>query len=125
STGIYYIRLVANVTQSVMESNYANNTSPAIPVRIISRSLPQLRVTALDVPPVLQPGDTIAPTFQVTNLGTASTAVQGPVQVALVASVSPDFNLGSSIVALYTLPTGIPGQSSAPIAGSVRNHRRL
>ena len=59
----------------------------------------------------LQPGDTIAPTFQVTNLGTARTDVQGPVQVALVASVDPDFNLGSSIVALYTLPSGIPGQS--------------
>ena len=125
STGVYYIRLIANQKQSFAESNYANNISPAIPVRIISTALPMLRVTALDVPTVMQPGDTIAPTFQVTNLGTAATDVQGPVQVALVASVTPDFNLGSSIVALYTLPSGIPGQSSAPIANSARHHRRL
>ena len=58
----------------------------------------------------MQPGDTIAPTFQITNVGTASTASQGPVQVALVASVTPDFNLGSSIVAIYTLPSAIPGR---------------
>ena len=125
TTGVFYIRLVANDNQAILESNYANNISPAIPVRIISRALPMLRVTALDVPPVMQPGDTIAPTFQVTNLGTAGTDVQGPVQVALVTSVTPDFNLGSSIVALYTLPSGIPGQSSAPIANTARHHRRL
>jgi hypothetical protein len=45
--------------------------------------------------------------------------------VALVASVTPDFNLGSSIVALYTLPQGIPGQSSTPARGSARHHARL
>jgi len=125
STGVFYIRLIANQNQAFAESNYAGNISPAIPVRFISTALPELRTTALDVPTVMQPGDTIAPTFQITNLGTAATDVQGPVQVALVASVTPDFNLGSSIVALYTLPSGIPGQSSAPIANSARHHRRL
>jgi hypothetical protein len=84
-----------------------------------------LRATALDVPPVMQPGDTITPTFQITNLGTAGTNSQGPVEVALVASTSPDFNLGSSIVALYTLPQGIPGQSSTPVKVSARHHRKL
>jgi hypothetical protein len=81
--------------------------------------------TALDVPDSLQTGDTVAPTFQIANFGTANTNLQVPVKVALVASVTPDFNLGSSIVALYTLPTGIPGASSAPVRNSVRHHARL
>ena len=73
-------------------------------------ALPSLRVTALDVPSSMQPGDTVVPTIQITNSGTAPTPA-GP-QVALVASVTPDFNLGSSIVALYTLPSAIPAGSS-------------
>lgn len=125
STGILYLRLVINGNQSVAESNYANNVSPPIPIRIVSRSLPLLQATALDVPSVMQPGDTIAPTFQVTNLGTASTAAQGPIEVALVASTSPDFNLGSSIVALYTIDQAIPAQSNAATKFSAKRHPRL
>ena len=122
AAGVYYIRLVANQTQSVLESNFSNNVSAPIPVRFISQALPQLQATALDLPDSMQPGDTVVPTFQITNLGTASTDTQ--VQVALVASVTPDFNLGSSIVALYTLPP-IPGQSSAPVKNSAHHHARL
>ena len=126
ATGVFYIRLVANQTHSVLESSFSNNVSAPIPVRFISQALPQLQATALDLPDALQPGDTVAPTFQITNLGTANTDTQ--VQVALVASVTPDFNLGSSIVALYTLPAlpaGIPGQSSAPVKNSAHHHARL
>ncbi len=112
STGVYYIRLV--------ESSI--DVSAPIPVRFISQALPQLRATALDLPDELQPGDTVVPTFQITNLGTANS---GPVQVALVASVTPDFNLGSSILEpIYNL-VGIPGQSSAPVKNSARHHARL
>lgn len=125
ASGVYYIVFKANATNTLTESSYANNLSAPIPVRFLNQALPELRATALSVPPVMQPGDTIAPTFQITNLGTASTAAQGPVQVALVASVSPDFNLGSSIVALYTLPAGIPGSSDTPVQNFVRHHRRL
>src|SRR5271166_1292112 len=125
STGVYYIRLVANETQSVLESSFSNNVSAPIPVRFITQALPQLQATALDLPDELQPGDTVVPTFQITNLGTANTDTQAPVQVALVASVTPSFTLGSSIVALYTLPAGIPGQSSAPVKNSARHHARL
>jgi hypothetical protein len=115
STGVYYIRLVEN----------SNNVSAPIPVRFISQALPQLQATALDLPDALQPGDTVVPTFQITNLGTANTDTQAPVQVALVASVTPSFTLGSSIVALYTLPAGVPGQSSAPVKNSAHHHARL
>ena len=41
STGVYYIRLVANQTQSVLESSFTNNVSAPIPVRFISQALPQ------------------------------------------------------------------------------------
>ena len=109
----------------MLESSFSNNVSAPIPVRFISQALPQLQATALDLPDALQPGDTVVPTFQITNLGTANTDTQAPVQVALVASVTPDFNLGSSIVALYTLPAGIPGQSSAPVKNSAHHHARL
>ncbi len=125
ATGVYYIRLVANVNQTIQESTIANNLSAPIPVRFIAPALPRLEATALDLPASLQPGDTVAPTFQITNLGTANTDLQGPVQVALVASTTPDFNLGSSIVGIYTLPEGIPGQSDAPVANSARHHSRL
>ncbi len=125
ASGVYYIRLVANVNKTVVESNYSNNLSAPIPVRFISTALPELVATAVDLPDSLQPGDTVAPTFQITNLGTANTDTQGSVQVALVASTTPDFNLGSSIVGLYTLPTGIPGQSDAPVSNSATHHARL
>lgn len=125
SSGTFFLRLVVNGDQTVPETRYGNNLSAPIPIRIISRSLPLLQATALDVPAVMQPGDTIAPTFQITNLGTASTAAQGPIEVALVASTSPDFNLGSSIVALYTIDQAIPAQSSAATRVRLRHHRRL
>jgi hypothetical protein len=125
ATGIYYVRLIANPGRTLIESNYTNDASPPIPVRFVSSALPMLRVTALDVPPVMQPGDTIAPTIQITNLGSASTAPQGPVQVALVASTTPDFNLGSKIIATFTLPNAIPAQSAAPIVANAHHHTRL
>ena len=126
ATGVFYIRLVANETQSVLESNYSNRVSAPIPVRFISKALPELQATALDLPDSLQPGDTVAPTFQITNLGTTNTDTQDvPLQVALVASTTPNFNLGSSIVGLYTLTEGIPGQSEAPVANKVHHHSRL
>lgn len=70
----------------------------------------------------MQPGDSIRPVIRVANLGTADTFPQGTVEVALVASTTPDFNLGSSILATYTL-TNIPSQSTAPLKGRVKTFR--
>ena len=121
TTGRLYIRLVANVNNAVVQSSNANNVSPAIPVRFLALALPSLRVTELDVPSSLQPGDTVVPTIRIVNSGTAP--APAGTEVALVASVSPDFNLGSSIVALYTLPSAIPAGSSASVSlrGKHRN----
>jgi hypothetical protein len=122
TVGRVFLRLVANVNNAVVQSSTHNNISPAIPIRFVSAALPSLRVTAFGVPPTMQPGDTIAPVIQITNEGTA--AVPAGLQVAVVASVTPDFNLGSSIVALITLPTAIPAGSSAPVRLG-RRHSRL
>jgi hypothetical protein len=120
--GKVYIRLVANFDHAILESNFANNVSSPLPVRIASQSLPSLTASAFDVPPVMQPGDTIQPVIQIANLGTAGTSEQGvgPVQVALVASVTHDFGQGSSIVALYTV-SDIPSQSSTPLRPHIRS----
>ena len=63
----------------MLESNFSNNVSAPIPVRFVSGHCQSFKATALDVPDSLQPGDTVAPTFQITNLGTANTDPQGPV----------------------------------------------
>ncbi len=93
--------------------------SRPVPVSLTSQALPEIRAIALYTPPTMQPGDTIAPVIQVENLGTASTQDQGPLQVALVASVTPTFTLGSSIVAEYTI-NNIPGVSRTPTRGDYK-----
>ena len=125
ANGGYTIRLVANQGRSVLERTYRNNVSPPIPVRILSApATPQLRAITLDVPQGLQPGDTVAPSIQVANLGTLGVPAGTAVDVALVASTTPDFNLGSSIVAVYTVTSGIPGANSSPVPSFGRDFRR-
>ena len=55
----------------------------------------------------MQPGDTIAPEITIANFGSAATS--GTIQVALVASTTKSFTVGSSIIALYDIQTSIPG----------------
>jgi hypothetical protein len=119
SGGKFYVRFIANSNDALQEASQVNNVSKAVPVSLTPSALPQLRAIALYVPAVMQPGDTISPTIQVENLGTAATDVQGPVQVALVASVTPTFTLGSSIVALYTVDN-IPSVSETPTGGNYK-----
>jgi len=116
SGGKFYVRFIANSNDALLEASQVNNVSKAVPVSVVGRALPQLQAIALYVPDVMQPGDTISPTIQVENLGTAAS---GPVQVALVASVTPSFTLGSSIVALYTVDN-IPSVSQTPTKGNYK-----
>jgi hypothetical protein len=121
--GPYSIRLVANDGRTVLESNYRNNVSPAIPIQLTAApATPTLRVVSFDLPDRgLIPGDVIAPRIQVANIGNAS--VTEDVEVAVVASTSPDFNVGSSIVSLYTIPGGIGGVNSTPLPIAARHLR--
>jgi hypothetical protein len=123
ASGVMYVRLQVVSATGIPFAAGSQTMSAPIPVRFIAQALPELRTTALGVPTVMQPGDTIVPTIQITNIGTAP--APAGVEVALVASVSPDFNLGSSIVALYTLSSTIPGASDTPVKTSLRHHPRL
>ena len=111
----FFVRLVVNSDNKLLESDTTNDISKPIPVTLAPQALPALQAVDLEVPSVLQPGDTIAPTISVANLGTAPS---GPIQVALVASTTKNFTVGSSIVALYNI-TNIPPASQTPTGASV------
>ncbi|WP_165067216.1 hypothetical protein [Paludisphaera rhizosphaerae] len=121
ASGGYSIRLIANPDRAFLESNYRNNVSAPLNVRIQAVTASALRATAFDVPDTLVPGSTIQPTIQITNLG--ATAVTSDVQVAVVASTSPDFNLGSTIVGAYTISGGVNGVNSTPLPNAARHGR--
>lgn len=122
ASGGYTIRLVANPTRSFVESNYRNNVSPPLNVNITPiAATPALRATSFDPFGGLIPGDTIQPTIQIANLGAA--ALTSDVQVAVVASTSPDFNLGSTIVGTYTISGGLDGINSTPLPNVARHGR--
>jgi hypothetical protein len=120
--GRFYVAFSVDPDNAVLESNGHNNLSPAVPVKVVGKYLPLLQATALDVPATMQPGDTIQPSFSIANFGTASTRLQGPVQVALVASVDPEFTLGSSIVAIYQIGN-VASLSNTPIKSYFRSGR--
>ncbi|MCA1685713.1 MAG: hypothetical protein LC745_06940 [Planctomycetia bacterium] len=113
--GRIYIAFETNATNTVFQANTTHNVSK--PVRVaIEAPLPELRTVGLDLPPVMQPGDTVQPNIRITNIGTADTNLQGPVQVALVASTTRSFTSGSSIVGLYTVDN-VPSISQTSTRG--------
>ena len=107
--GKIYVYLKADDAHQMLESDVTNNLSAPVATKV-EAPFPELAVVGFDVPPVMSPGDTIQPNIRIANLGTADTGLQGPVQIALVASTSPTFTTGSSIVATYTVGN-IPAQS--------------
>jgi hypothetical protein len=115
--GKFFVHLIVNSNGSVLESNKHNDTTPPLKVVVAPAALPELRATDLEVPATLQPGDTIEPTIAITNFGTANSGQ--PIEVALVASTTPNFTVGSSIVALYSLQTNIPPASAVPPGGTI------
>jgi hypothetical protein len=120
--GSFYVSFRVDPNNTIQESNDRNNLSRAVPVRVVGKHLPLLEATSLEVPSTMQPGDTIQPSFSIANLGTAPTRLQGNVQVALVASVDPEFTLGSSIVGLYEIGN-IASLSNTPIMSYYRSGR--
>ena len=121
--GRIFLALEGDANNNVYQLALGHPISKPIPVEI-EAPLPQLDVVGLDVPPVMQPGDTIQANVRITNIGPGDTAPQGVVQVALVASTTRTFTSGSSIVSLVNLAdpnTGaafnIPGISSIATKG--------
>ncbi len=115
--GRFFVHLVVNGNGAVLVSNNHNNVSSPMLVKVAHQALPELRATELSIPSNLQPGDTIAPTITLTNYGTASSG--SPIQVALVASTTPNFTIGSSIVALYSVQVNLPPASAVPPGGVI------
>jgi hypothetical protein len=107
---------MANSSGTSFEQNPENNLSLPIPVRVIGRALPELRAITFSTPPVMQPGDTIAPTVQIENFGTADTT--SPVEVALVESLTPNFTVGSQIIESMTISSSIAALSNTPTSGN-------
>lgn len=85
--------------RNIVESDYTNNISRKVPV-LISAPRPQIAAVGIDLPPIMQPGDTVNPNIRVANFGPVDT---GPVTVSLVASVDREFGPGSSVIATYTV----------------------
>lgn len=123
AAGGYTLRLVANYDRNVLESSYSNNVSPPMLVNLTAApATPTLRAVSFDLPKAgLSPGDVIAPQIQIANLGAAT--LTSDVEVAVVASTSPDFNLGSSVVSLYTISGGLGGVNSTPLPNAARHAR--
>lgn len=116
--GEVYLTFRVNPDGNVFESDLTNNWDrPGVPVKI-QAPLPQLAVVGFAVPPRMQPGDTIQPDIRIGNLGPVDTAYQGDLTVLLVASTSPTFNSGSSVLATYHVQN-VPGQALVPSVGAI------
>ena len=111
--GKIYLTLVVDNAQAVLQGSTSQNLyAVPNPVRI-TNPLPNLQVTALDIPATLQPGDVIAPTIQIENFGAGNPGTQGPVTVELVASLDKNFGPGDSVVGSFVIGS-LPGISSVP-----------
>ncbi len=113
--GRVFLNFQANAGNTIVETETANNRSNNVAVRIAP---PQgnVSVVRFEVPPVIQPGDTIQPNIVVANSGSAETGA-APLEVLLVSSSSRRFQGDSSILARY--PVGnIPVGGSVAIAGA-------
>ncbi len=118
-TGNLFLTLVVNNDRSVLQvNNSANIFHIAKPVNVISDSLPNLQVVGFDIPAPLQPGDVIAPTIRIENFGVGDPAAQGPVTVALVASLDKNLSVGDAVVSSFTIAS-LPGISAVPTLSTV------
>lgn len=98
---------------------YGRGEKISYPVAVtIAPALPNLSAIAIDAPPVIQPGDTIAPSIQIANFGTADTDLQSPVLVLLVASSDKNFGPTDVVVGRYVIDN-IPPLSTVPQSRAV------
>jgi hypothetical protein len=119
-----YLTLVVNNNQSILQESQSQNVYRVPKPVTITASLPDLQVTALDIPSSLQPGDVIAPTIRITNLGSANINAQGPVTVELVASLNKTFGPGDSVISSFVIDS-LPGLSGVPTETSVTDDTNL
>jgi hypothetical protein len=113
-----YVFFRADETRRVVEHDPRNNFQRrGVPVQI-AVGLPDLFGVALDVPPVMQPGDTIAPVIRIANFGTVDPSLQGTFDVDLVASTDTDFGPGDTVLQRFNVST-VPPLSDVPMRNAV------
>ncbi len=112
--GRVFLNFQANADNSSVEVETANNRSNNVALRI-APPLGDVTVVRFDVPPIMQPGDTIRPSIVVANTGAVETGA-GPNEVVLVTSRSPRFGADTRILARYTFGN-IPVGGAATIEG--------
>lgn len=110
SGGRVFLNFQANANNTVIEAETANNRSNNVAVRI-APPLADVAVVRFDVPPVIQPGDSIRPTIVVANFGAVETGAE-PFEVLIVTSRSSRFQGDTRILARY--PVG-----NIPVGGNV------
>ena len=121
----FYITLAVNSDRAVIETNYADNVYRIPrPITIDRNPAPDLQVTGFDIPATLQPGDVITPTIRIANLGVGDPGNQGPVTVALVASLDTNFGPGDVILSTFTIDS-LPGINAVPTQTTIANAMNL
>ncbi|RUL87725.1 hypothetical protein [Tautonia sociabilis] len=122
--GSVFLTVEVDPNHQVRDYDRTNNFfRPADAVTIVP-DLPEVRAIALGLPPVMNPGDTIRPEVKVANFGAASTNLQGPVTVQIVASQDRNFGPGDIILGTFTVEN-IPALSLAPTKGFVPGDANL
>lgn len=71
--GIYYVLLLVNQNAGVNEDRN-DNALASLPVRVVPKDRPNLRVTSVSVPPAIQSGQVVRITWTVANNGTVPTS---------------------------------------------------
>jgi hypothetical protein len=119
-----FLTLVVNNNQAFSQESNSQNVFHVPKPVTIAAPLPNLQVTAFDIPSSLQPGDVIAPTIRIANLGAADINAQGPVTVELVASLNKTFGPGDSVVGSFVI-NSLPGLSGVPTQTAVTDDTNL
>lgn len=116
--GNLYVYFRANNNETVVELDTTNNVTRSPEPIQLAAALPELVATAIDVPPVMQPGDVIHPSFRIANFGTTTISPQGPLIVQIVASTDKDYGPTDVVLASYVIPE-IPPLSTVPTRGPI------
>lgn len=119
SGGTVYLFFRADADRTTTDYDRTNNTTlHGVPVEITA-ALPELVGLSIDVPPVMQPGDAIAPSIKIANYGSTNPNQQvESFEVVLVASTDQNFGPGDVVLATYTVRS-LPPLALVPMQHSV------
>jgi hypothetical protein len=115
--GQFYVYFRADDRRQLIDADRTNNVSRAPQPVQLAAALPEIVAEAIEVPPVMQPGDFINPSIKIANLGTVPIGPQGPLLVQLVASTDQDYGPTDVVLASYLIQDMAP-LSTVPVSSS-------